>query len=227
MRLINTQARATQKHLKQARDAVLKAIESGKIAGLKTELDSILGKLPNDAVKLIKEIAAYEKDFTQRKIKKYAKKEIKETSDRFIKEKAVKTKIAVTIKKPKQSIEDIYSAFAGTKVKQLMQTMSDARVLKEEPEVTTQKVNNLTNGLFSHQNKSLAALAVIGGASIARTYVAFKNRMRVQWTADFESSNVCPYCEEMDGTIYHEETDDIPAHANCACTWTIIDGDEA
>lgn len=222
MRLINTQARNTRKSLTAALNVVNKAIEQERVKGVKAQLDAVLSKLPQDAQKIVKELAKYEAEFAAKKLQKYNKnKKIKTLSETELKERTSNIKAVVQIGQKAQKLDDIYTSFASIKSKQLTQLIADSRVLKEEKAITLSKAKNLIEGLFRHQNKSLAALSIIATANDIRGAIAEKNNMGVVWTADFENSNVCSYCEDMDGEVFDEPTDDIPAHANCMCFWTV------
>lgn len=222
MRLIKTQAKVTHAAIKEAEGLVLKHLkEGGRVKVLADSLEDTLSKIPKKTGSILDELAAYEALFIYKKIKKYIDVNAKKASNEQIKKAVATKKVGVTLTQPKQTIDDMYNSFAKTKKTQLLRVLSDAKVLEEEPEITATKVSNLSNGLFKVQSLALAGIGIHGTASIVRSLVASLNNLGVIWTADFENSNVCPYCEEQDGEVFEEETGDIPAHANCACFWTI------
>lgn len=222
MRLVRTQARLTRNYLKQAEKLVTDAIKARNYQGLRNKLIMLLGPVPAEALKLIDELALYESRFTQRVIKKHLKKDLVTISDGEVLQNVHQRGVRVALKTPSQTIQATYNSFIGVKVGQYMQVLSDGNITREEPDVLVSKVSNLTNGLFTRQNLVLAGIAVIGAANLTRELVALKNDLRVQWMAELDETT-CPYCEDMDGEIFEEETDDIPAHANCRCTWSIVE----
>ncbi len=222
MRLVKTQANATKKRLKEAEALVLEALKNNSVKGLRANLIRILGELPKDALKIVEELSLYEARFTKRILVKNIKKEIKPVAEDVVVKNVRKSNVRVALKRPAQTIEDTYKSFGIAKALQYAQVVTDAKILKEDVTVTKSKVVNLTNGLFTRQNLAIAGISIIGAANLTRELVIFANGMKVQWSAILDEAT-CSYCEDQDGTIYEEETDDIPAHANCRCTWIPIE----
>lgn len=217
MRLVRTQAKATGKYLAQAESLVIKAIKTGKYKSLYVDLIEVLGKMPDEALKLIKDLALYEAEWMARHLNT-SRKPVK-LPDHTVLETVKKAKVSTSIKKKPETIVATYKIFAERKSKQLVQIVKDAQVLKEEPEQTETKVKDTVGGLFTAQNLALAGLAVLGIANTVRAQVAEENKLLVDWVLDLELNN-CPYCEEQADNSPYEPQDVeglIPAHANCGC----------
>lgn len=227
MRLVKTQARTTKYQLKEAERLILAAIKNNKVGGLRASLQTVLGSMPGEAIKLVNQLAWYEVGFTARVLKKNLNREVVKPTEKEIQKKVDVTLVAVALNKSKQTIAQTYNTFAGNKLKQLMQVVKDAKVTKEDKEITSSKITNLTNGLFTVQNLAIAGVAIIATANMSRAEVVKKNDMALQWAAELDNAT-CSYCEAQDGTVYTEEeaAGEIPAHSNCRCTWIPVDAEE-
>lgn len=221
MRLVKTQAKVTKYQLKEAERIILLAIQRNKLGGLRANLQVVLGAIPTEAIKLLNELALYETAFTVRVLKRELKKEVIKPDDAAVIKKVDVTLVAVALNKVNQTIKETYNTFASNKLKQYAQVLKDAKVIKEESEVTATKIKSLTSGLFTVQNLALAGVAVIAVANMSRAEVVLENGMSLQWAAELDNAT-CPFCEAQDGLIFTEEESAsaiIPAHSNCRCTW--------
>lgn len=224
-RLVRTQAKTSQQYIKKAEKIIIKALENQEFTGLADKVMAALGPLPRESMRLAQELAQYEAEFTSKLIKKNIGKEV-EYSNKSLAQHIRNTKVAVALNKPKHTLEETYTVFRDTKARQLLRLVSDSRIMKEEVGVTLSKLSNLVSGLYATQGISLATVAVTGSANIARSFIAKRAKMLVQWSIDLELNN-CPDCEERDGEIYEpgEVDGDIPMHARCGCTLIPVEGD--
>ncbi len=220
MRIVRTQARLTSKYLKEAEKIVLEAIRTNNFKDLKYKLERVLHILPQNALKIVEEVARYEAEYSTKKLRKYSEADVVELDPDTAAENSGDVLISTTIGKPPLSIEETYQVYADTKVSQFMQIIDDGETQDLEDDEIASNVKDKTDGLFSYQLAALAGLAVIGTANMTRNEVAAQNDLQVDWVLDLELNN-CPYCEDMaDGGPYDPSEVDglIPAHANCGCT---------
>lgn len=224
MKLIKTQAKTTRKYLVEAQNLVNDAVRQNNYRFLQRRLEALFRTLPSDAVKIIKELAVYEGKFTTRVLRKHVNRNIQTVPDSELSGIIDNRPVSVSLNRTPETIEDTYSIFAKAKIAQLMTIVSDSRVSDEDETDTENKVNNITNGLFSTQNLAIAGVAIIAGANMAREAVVFRNNMSVEWSAVLDAAT-CPYCEDQDGSVYDENdtADEIPAHSNCRCTWIPVE----
>jgi len=225
MRLIKTQANKTRHGLKEAERITKQAIDSGDYRGLRNKLTMVMGGIPVEALKLIEELALYEAGYSTKKLQQYSKGvKIKKPTNKEIVELITVTPVSVSLNRKPATILDTYQLFVDAKVKQLVQIAKDVEVEGTDADVAQKKVSDTVNGLFTVQNLALAGVAIIAGANLARQRVASKNNRHVEWSAILDEAT-CPFCDEMDGQVFDENdiTDEIPAHANCRCTWIIVE----
>lgn len=220
MRLVRTQAKATRKHIKKAEAEIIKAIESGNYVGLRNKIIMAFGPMEGESLKLINELAVYEANFTAKTLRKYVDKDATKPSDSRIINEVNRRPVSVSLNRQPQNIASTVAYFATTKIAQYEQALRDSEALQEDKATRIKRIKNLTDGLFTVQNLSLAGVFVIAAANIAREIVAFHNGWEVQWSAILDETT-CPYCESQDGQVFSalEITDEIPAHARCRCTW--------
>lgn len=223
MRLVKTQAKVTKKFLQNAELIVLKAVENKDYKLLSKNLVENFKLMPTKALGLLTQLAAYEAEFVQKKIKKY-KKEVTEVAQEVLVTTLLNSKFKVSLDRKPDTLINHYKTFAATKIQQYKQIVRDSIALDLDEDETEEKVTEKTTGLFSTQNLALAGIAVIGTANLIRAVVARENNYYVRWDAILDE-RVCGYCEEQDGKVFSstESLDEIPAHTNCRCMWTLID----
>jgi len=214
MRLVRTQARLTINQLKDVEKIILEAVRTNDFRYLNFYVSSKL-KMSNESKELLRELSAYEAEFTTKRIKKYYP--YKDTGVVKIEGDAEDFLISTTLNKPSATIEDVYNAFA------LSATNVYTQVLEEDD--VEEAVQQKTAGLLSVQAMALAGLAVLGTANMTRNEVASQLNMQVDWVLDLELNN-CPDCEDYaDNSPYDPDEVDglIPLHANCGCTLVPIE----
>ncbi len=217
MRLVRTQARETKKILKKAEALILKAVETRNYFNLQINLEKILGAMPGAAQKLVLELAKYEAQFTAKLLK------VKPVPALKLKDTAETVKVAVSLNREPDTIVNTYKKFAVAVTTRSLQNVFDKQIIMTpEPEVV-QSIKEQYNGMFTTQNLALAGVAVIGMANAARGLVATENDYQLEWSAILDEST-CDDCEAEDGNIYDSwDENEIPAHANCRCTWIVIE----
>lgn len=229
MRLVRTQAKTTRGYLKQAEELTLQAIKDNNYQGLYNKLFMLLGGLPSEAMKLMQDLAWYEQDYTVKMLTKYHKgrRNIITPETTWTLQEVEQQKVSVSLGKPQRAIKEVYDLFVEAKAAQLTKIVNDAVILDANEKDTEEKVKDITNGLFTTQNLTLAGLAILGIANIARADVARANGMKVLWSVDLELNN-CEECLDRDGEVFDffEVDGDIPMHAKCGCVLSPVTGDE-
>lgn len=225
MRLVRTQAKDTKKIIKKAEAVILEAIRTGNFFNLQIKLEAVLNALPGTALELVRSLAIYESKFSYKTLKKHNK-DTKPITESVAITAAETVKVATTLHRPSQTIENTYTKFATSIVVRQIQLVRDAQVKELPKDEMVGLVTAQTAGLFSYQNLALAGLAVIGTANEVRAEVARANDYKIEWSAILDEST-CGFCEDQDGQIFeNSEENEIPAHANCRCTWIIVDAEE-
>lgn len=226
MRLVRTQAKDTKKILLKAEAEIIKAIRTKNYIGLELRLEAILGLLPGKALELVRSLANYERQFTVRTLKKWTKSKVTQVSETRASDIVSEVKIATTLNRTPQTIENTYKQFTKSVIAKQLQVVRDTQVLGKDAVEAKSQVEAMTSGLFTYQNLALAGLAVIGVANAVRGEVAQTNGYSLEWSAILDG-RTCSYCGEQDGTIYGSwYENEIPAHANCRCTWIVVQRDE-
>lgn len=224
MRLIKTQANRSRQRFKQAEMLINTRIKTKSYVGLRNALIMLLGPVPQEALELVRELAYYEANFMNRKIKQHINPKAVKLSKSEIDRTIDVTKVAVALSKLSQTIKDTYTEFRDKKINQYLRVIQDANIVNEDPQVTVEKITNITNGLITVQNLAIAGVAVIATVNAIRHATAKRNRITVEWSAILDEAT-CAFCEEQDGTQYTSEEDspyEIPAHARCRCTWLLV-----
>ena len=170
---MGTQAKATKKHLVNAKNIILEAITTNHF-NIADRLKQELNKIPLAAMKLIHEIAIYEAEYSYKQMKSLPNIEplnlieIQNTVDNLL----VKT----SLNNSKKLLENVYREFAHNKKKQYMQMIKDAQI----SDITKLKDNIVerTKGLFNTQNISLAKLAVVSTANSIRNRIILNANTR-------------------------------------------------
>ena len=226
MRLVRTQARETKKLLNKAYAFVVEAIRTGNYYNLQQKLEVVLGAMPGTAMKLVNELAWYEANFTKQRLSRWNKDlKIKGVRKAEVISTAETVNVAVNIDRTTQNIPNTYNLYAAAVISRTLLTLSDKQITFATKEETTAAVKEKFQGMFAVQNLALAGVAVIGVANASRGLVAEENNMQLEWSAILDEST-CDYCEDQDGQVFETIEDSlIPAHANCRCTWIIINNE--
>jgi len=226
MRLVKTQAKVTRHYLSVAEKLVTDAIDSGNYTTLKEDLEGLLGPLEEDALTTINDLALYETSYTVKKIRKWipAKRGIRIPIDSWVLENVKDLQVSTSVNRKSDTITNTYTTFFDTKIRQLTSAIDEDD--GEDDDSLKESISSMVGGLFTVQNLALAGVAVIAVANMARSDVAEIADTYVQWVTMMDD-NVCDDCEAMEGQTFKagEEPDDIPLHANCRCTWDIVESE--
>lgn len=232
MRLVKTQAGLTRDYLRQAEAITMEAIRNNSYVFLRQRLEELIGPMAEDAINQINDLALYETEYTVKKIRKYirGRRNLKIPVDSWVLENVKDLTVSTSVNRESDTIQSTYINFFETKVNQVMNTVN--RFSDEDDVDLEDSVSNMFGGLFNVQNLALAGVAVIGAVNAMRSgVVEYANdtqpeekTLYVKWVTMLDA-NVCPDCEEMEGQTFvaGEEPDDIPLHANCRCTWDIVE----
>lgn len=223
MRLIRTQANKTLRGFRKAEALLIKAIDSGNYTPLRNQLIQLLGPIPLEALKLLQELSLYEADFTYRVMEKTSLNVPQKPTKASVLRAIETSPVSVSLDRPPMTIYNTYAAFVNKKIEEYLRIIRDSRITNALPEVTKKKIEDLTRGLITTQNLTLAGVAVIATANTTRQLVAEMNGKSVVWTAILDR-RVCPFCRARHGEEYTSILTipyRIPAHGNCRCTWLI------
>lgn len=162
MRLTATQAKVTQRYINSTRDYILNSLKVGQFDfGM---IQSKLSGLPNEALKLINELAQYEAEFSYSKMKKLPG--VKALSSFEVTNIVENIKVKTSLNSLKNTLKNIYTHFADAKAKQFIQMVRDYQV--DNTIDLKAKVIEASKGLFATQNMSLAKLSVVAIANAIR-----------------------------------------------------------
>jgi len=223
MRLVRTQAKETKKILNKAYAFIVEAIRTGNYLNLQAKLEAVMGAMPGTAMKLVNELAWYEANFTKQRLARWNKElKIKGVLKQEVLSTAETVNVAVNIDRTPQTIANTYKLYAAAVISRSLLTISDKQITLATKEETTAAIKEKFQGMFTVQNLALAGVAIIGVANAVRGLVTEANGMQLEWSAILDEST-CNYCEEQDGEIFDTSEESlIPAHANCRCTWLIV-----
>ena len=168
MRLVATQAKKTKKYLTQASNIILEAIKLNDLYNLEIKLYRKLQDMIPVALEIVEELAEYEAEYSHRKMKKLPN--VKPLSSFQIRNTLDLLTVNTSVKAPKRTILQVYKEFVNQKTKQYAQIIKDAEIANDFSQVED-KVKEITNGLFSTQNTSLAKLVIVATANAVRNRI--------------------------------------------------------
>lgn len=116
------------------------------------------------------------------------------------------------------TVKLLYSSFMKDKTKNLVSVLKDNALLNKGTQEISSALNELITGKFSSGASSLLATVINHTASETRNEVYKENKIeKVTWVATLDN-DVCPYCEDLDGTEWDVEDAEVPPeHYNCRC----------
>ncbi len=98
--------------------------------------------------------------------------------------------------------------------------LRDAEVNKTDKSLLINSINSLFSGQIRVQSKALVLNTVLSTMQQSRFDLITDNGLAIEkaeWANSLDS-NVCGFCEDLDGNIYLlEEAPECPVHANCNC----------
>ena len=225
-RLIKAEVKAVRPILTAAELAAIVSTDKRyDAARVKEVVKAILSEAGPFVIARMQAVAAYEAKFTYKKLKKLASKvsapDLEKIPDRLD-----KTTLILGVGAAALTLAETFDLFAKTKAKQAAQAVRDAEAQKTPPEEAHRVLKSIFAGVVTYQMISLLDSSINKSANIGRAETYSKNKELVEmvaWTNDLDS-NVCPYCEDLDGEeMSVDEFDDLyPAHANCACFATPV-----
>lgn len=228
MRLIRTQAKDTAVFLKKAENIMLTAIRTNNFNNLQLKLEQELKLMPAQALQIVRQLAEYEAQFTEKKLKQYApKRDIVKLTEQQVGQVVQDITVKTSVTAAPLTIPAAYTKFVAAKTEQYVQIALDIQTEDMDEDEAEDLVKERTKGLFSTQNLALAGLVILGTANSMRNEVVRANLLEVEWVLDLELNN-CPDCQDMaDGGPYAPEDVDglIPLHVNCGCSLVPILGD--
>ncbi len=225
-RLAGSHAKDISGQLKLARDTAIDHVNKngslwspGRFDSLEQQLDAVLGTIIPLQLNNLKEFALYESEFINKLLKRFMNVRSSRTANaKKIYDIILSRGMTVVQGRRNKTIPTVINQFVNRKRDQFIQVVKDGVVQQKEPKSIQDRLTEITAGLMAVQAFTLATTTVNHTASITRDLTYKENDVaHVRWVSILDS-DICPHCEDLDGTEFDAEDAEIPPeHWNCRC----------